>query len=1772
MLRRIKGKLPENIYFVLSSQYASVLTESVRLEVESDPRRHIKVMPFSQQEILEYLQNKGIESGGILDKVEQKSGGIPVYLHYISEILLKVDAKEYVSTLEALPLLADGEINTYHSYLYQTIQDDSLARWVLAVLAYRRENSSVETIQKLLELAGESKSLTEIEAVLMRFSHLLRQTDARTYSIFHNSFREFIISRTQDLRAAFHRALIRLYEKEPFSDEAYRNYFDHLLQSKEYCKILSLASVEWLKSAWNHFRPLQEIAYNLEIALDAAIAERSLPDFIRVAFLKAQADRATFNLESTSLDFPLLLLEAGETAASLRHIWDGDFVLTSKEYFCRYLEGYYKIHAAFPHQNLLRQGFAKPLSKSDAPHLILEWKTLAIVYGNVDELFAEIDATTWHTSDRMHRNYVRQANTQEKNADFNRQIKIKIVRHLARHKRYKELLLLSESSIVDPPLHQAVQIALIQVLLPLDSERAHTLERLKALDYEAMSYPKFCSLVVFCSNYLSDAQIREHIPSRSVILPALVGKVIEEGRGNYTLRKDILGLFDQLKVAYVFDSGAVQVFRVQASVTTGNSNRLYQSILELAELWHLQRQGRLDQSEILRRTDTSLAFLHLDLAPQLGLRSAGLFDMDNDDYFIARGMAPLVKDILRLAVNVLDETSLRNLILSWLDREKRNNAWSYHTLGITVAKSLYRRDKRLPDLERTVLAHAEHLAAADHDTLTLVSHLGEVSQAYGQGGYREDFQRLYNQLLDHAFGVGHRKDYQATNILEPLELIHESDPQGTLGRIAENLRIFNTLSDAGNSRMHHIALSSMIRFVAKDYLQLAFELMHREEAHIDRDDVLDSILPPRIQTSTAGELHLYWAIVKTLPRWNKRESNGFRSCSKYILQRAIHFDNNSLMEEVLETVKNNLIVELQEHSALKPFAQVLQENGKTCIDFGIPEPNSIEDEAATASPALEKLRNKFSLAVTELDFDELKKLLASDFKSFEQYIDSHYTALVQRDRNRYLREQYRQIRPLFETFIDNSAPHLAEVAKSNSTKLIRQFIIFKEGIVGLPIATPIDFRRFGEPLMSMARSIDTILGGDDFQPYLTDDFDTKRWFNQLKHGLRDDRDFTFSGILTDEQLFDLVAAVSLLKLEGMADFVNRYSRGRTRTAALLKISHRLAGIDPERAKAVVKQLSLDGYDDLLFKQDSDPLDLGFDIIETLFRIDVDFAKEFTLDSYRRQKGRYASDITGSIDKLIRYSKHFDTGHESIREYYEANLSYNRELAVGLPQKANTYDYVENHIENIGLSGVVIGHLKWLFNYPAMKIRHLSLQSAYDLLIKNPGLLPIFTEEVLEKGKDNETEYGLIVLMAVALKDPSILLSFKLQFMRVISREHLSIQEHLKELLLLIDRNHAGFLSTEEKTLVDRINTPSGLVYPPYSIVKSARGKAFLYSQFQAHLLETISELETGEVSVADLLYSDLVRNGWKDYAQADDSAIHRQYNRNTNFDTIEIQSPYYDQVKASLNTILAAMIKRNEIEASGIAGLKELLRVYDPGALLYSIVAKPNYVNWIPAGIDKKAFMAFSDLEGMMSSFADREIDMVTLYESGNQRSHEYKVLDGTTYFEIYAYLKKRKATLGESDPNPYRSFQNAYAHELPKYDLPIDSFPVKGVQPVLQVSYGVWRGENGVAYALPFPELLAKWGFNGTLSALLGSNGGGILQAMHWIGPYDFSSSDRRVYMPFSEGFTLRVDKKILREYLLANDLVLAYHVSIRRASDGYIAERAMRFKPFESDFEVDI
>lgn len=1771
LLHHIKGDLPENVFFILSSQYDAVLSPFVKNQINSDSKRKIRVLPFTQPEIKIYLQNKDIESTDFLDRIERISGGIPVYLHYISELLVKTDPKDYEDVLNNFPELAEGSINSYHEYLFQKIEDDTFSKWVLAVLAYRRETTTPETIQQILKIIGEDRGIIAITDVINKFSHLLRHLDGRAYTIFHNSFREFIISKTTALKDIFNQALVSFYEQNPFTDEAYRNYFTHLFELKEHAKILYISTLDWIKDSWRNFRPMEEIQKNLAIAIESAIEQASLSKFIRLAFLKSQLDRANWTLENSDIDFPTLLLNAGKTANSLRGVWDGDFVLTSKEYFCYYLEQYYSKTKTLLPQNIIKQGLSKSLKESNVAGLTKEFRAESLITDDIVGLFNEIDLIKWHSSDDRQTSYEKKRYTSKENKQTNLGIKLKVVDCLTGHKQYLKLLQLTKSVKKDLKILPKVQMALITLLLPVPSEKVSAVKIIKEIDFSKISEKSFVQLICFSSDFLSDIEIRELFPARTLSEPVLHEDVVDKETMNYALHKEILNFYKNLKPIWIFQTELIKTLNLKITHLSSLSREIYQSLFSLSDLWHQSRSQQMSESDILNQLNQSIQSLYIKRKSEFKTRASGLFDMDTNTTFIRSSIKHLYKDIFNLATELLSEKNLDRLVDFWISLDKSGDGYKHYTTGLTIADKI--RESQYSgssNLLYKIIIHAEETVREEQDTGTLTSYLGEIAESYGVCGFEEDFERIYGQLIDISFGVGHRKDYQSVDIIEPMEMMHKIDPKRTLERLTEVFHIQDMINEAGNGRMRHICLSYLIKFTFSKHPELAFQLMELEEPAIARAEALEIIIDPSISNCTSDELPFYLAIIKTLPRWESRASDEsyFTKLAKNIVSRAIALKNDQVLKEAIDVVKFNALVELEDEKLLIEFSELMQESGLDHNDY-LPSASLKQSEQADKSIASEKTNReaeKFSIAPKKLEFSEVAQLFSENYEAFEQYLQTTTDHYIQNSRNQFLRTEYHTIKSVFEGFYKSTPLENQKFIASACNTLIKEFVALKTSIVKADPQIPFRPADFKNLVLSSIEKINYLLPEKTFTAFAEEKFNIEGWFKSIEREFNWSGKHYFSLLLSDEQILQLVREGSIEDMDKIQAFVEKWTTDKVRAISLLMIANRLVPFELEKAKKIIYLAGTQfQFDSALFQKDDDPNKLEFDILKTLLEADPEFGKRLVLNSYYTQNGKYRGELTSYINRLLKYAGYF--GNEAVIAYYESNLINNKELASGLPVKVNKYEFITAHIERLSFAEVTVKHIVWLFNYPAVKIRELALQSVFDLIHTNPEVIKHFIRFGIDQGIDNEIEYCLVVLQAIALKDPKQLVPYKTEFQRLLKKEHFNIVETAKELLLLIHKADASFLAMQEVKDLQFLNSHSPIILADEDIRNLQKPGRYIFTQFQYDLIFKLNQNEKHN-SIFHSIYADMVAKGLGHYNQEQEGNVHQRYNINTNYDTIEICSPYYDHLKSSINKVFYLNIKRNRFDSAFIDEVQKDFRVYDPSKLLYPIVTRPDYVNWIPDNITPEQFLSFSDFDTLVKDFIGREEEYITLVECGCQRKNTSKEFSGTCYFEVKAYLKTKDFETDDYEFLPFSIKENEYAYELPLDGHYSADFPTKHLKPLVQMSYNSFRGEDDAAIANLLGDIFMAIGFEKkNLLEIFTAKPDYPVKATRWINSYTSGAGWRR-YKPSSDGFTVEIKKDILSNLLQKSGLELSYNIILRRSTDTYRTENIMRWRELDKNF----
>ncbi len=1776
LLNQIKGDLPRGIFFILSSQYKKVLSQSVAKQIDSDPRRHIVVPRFTQNEIEEYLAKKDIYVPDHLDNIEKISKGIPLYLHYISELLIKSEQRNYEDVISKLPDLIDGEINSYHEYLFQRIKDDEFIKWIFAVFAYRKENSTPETIHQILQLAGEDRPITDIINVIQSFSHLFRQIESKSFTIFHNSFREFIISKTADLKEKFNETLVLYYEKNPNSDDAYRNYFSHLFDIGNYNKITTSTTLEWIKTAWSNYRTLNEIQNNLRIALNASIELASLSEFIRILFIKAQFDRLSWNIENSEIDFSILLLNVGETANSLRSIWDGDFVLTNKTYFSHYLIKYFEKKSTLLPHNIIEQGLSKSLDKGNSDQITTIYKAQALTSNNVVELFNEIDEIKWVKSNEHRVDYHKENYSEKENTKTNLKIKAKIIDTLLSCKKTKELLILVEELRKDEKLLNKALFALVKLFLPY--EKRTGVNYIQQIDFNLLPDKAYFKIISFCSDYLSKDEILSLFPKRDISIPNLHEKVVQNEGVNYHINRDILNLFDLLKPIWIFQPEIINTLLLRVTSLPQIPKAFYNSILFLSELWKQCKENEPSESEKKELIKKAIGELYIQHEPDYRRMHRGLFDMDNDGYFIALSIKSLYSNIFIVAQNCLTNNSIIEIIDYWFELESGNNGYRHYNIALAIAKELNnKKDKNLDDVIYRLIAYSEKLARNEEETATLIEYIAAIAECYGECGFKADFKRNYNQLIELAFGLDYKKDYQSSYITSALELIHKSEPDKTLSRLYVILEIQNKLSGVGRSRMNHICLSDLIAFTIKYYPQLAFILFEYDEKYLGREEAMGRILQPLIQVATSDELLLIFGIVKTFPRWssvNNEWDNHFLKLGQYALDRAIILKDNVLINKIVETLKYYSIIETENIDILKSISQPLINGGFNIDEFSLPNPEKVEAESKPKKSISRDER--FSETRETLSTDELISLFEKDYSGFNLYLQNQFKICLKNRRNSTLRNEYHRSKKTFEKFLDGIEDKQWSFDKHISFSFIRQYIEFKKSITEHKSSSILKYSEVEKYFNGFIEKSASLFPDNSLKSFVHGEFDTKSWIDNILKFVNDHRAFVFEKVIDEKILIELVQFVSVTYYEQLIDFIKKYPFEKSKSTAYLIIANRIINFEPQKAKEILSIVADIGDENLLFSRDSDNNKLDIDIAETILKIDLDFGKKFLLKSYLNHKGGYSDSIITSIERLLKYS-HFFNDELATRVYFDSNLLYNKELAKGLPPKTNRYEFIKNHKENLTTSNSIFKHLIWLLDYPVIKVREMTMKSIYELILFKVEFLEDIFEYGIDNGTENQIEYCLIILQAVSVTNPNLLKTYKKKLITLSSKKHFNILESVKEILLNIWKVENDFLTQTEKSLLDNLNSKSPIIFNN-TVFNTKEGKNFIYSEYQGELLYKLSSNEDDITEFHQDVYSKLIQSGWDGYNAEKDSAIHCNYNINTNFDTIEIFTPYCDSTQDFINEVLYSKIKRGCFEQEFIEKIKFQLRLYDPSKLIYPINTRPSYINWLPLNTAIKDFESLIASEKFKFDFVNREDEFITIAEFGNQRNGgAFDDNMQTCYFDIYAFMKKKGFndsildTYNERGISPRIQDENLFTYDLPIRGYSSSSFPIKEIKPLIQITHNNFRAESDLTFASLLYDVFDDFNIQRkNLLEIMTADFDFPIKAERWQNAY--TSSGRRRYKPTSEGFTLRMSKKYLVEYLEQNNMELCYEINLRYSDSTSRPESYMTWHSLAERFEADI
>ena len=841
--------LPPNILIVLSSRYPEALPESIVNHVNADPKRRIIMHRFETSQVRQFLKLRGVVlSDDMLESIVTVSGGVPIYLEYLADLIEGKNRYEQERYLDSVPSLRDDTIDAVHRQLWETWRDDERMVYILAILAARDEFTTPETLQELLKEVNVDSTLHVVHQAVERLRHVLRVSDAESVAIRHSSLAEFVIEQTAHLRAQVNQAIVDWYDQHPDSDDAWRNRLRHMWDCGRYPEILSICNEDWVSRAWELHRPIAEIQRNLDVAWRTAADRRDILEFIRVGLLKQRVAIVSKNLEVSDVDVASLLLHMGQPKEALRKVWDGERCQCSSVKFAAFCLDYVAAIGRAPPDYIMKAGLRDGSDPEANVSDLKTWYRAQSLICDPVEVLVKIDRVRWQQRNHGH---IKITVNEEESKQTNFELQMAVLRDLALHERLDPLERVHLAETLPEALRVAAR-AMSGLVLAQKGERSEAVQLLKGLDLACLCEDDQRWLLL----RLAEVDLDEVVTDSASQKPQLPRTL--RNLNKLEFNDAFLDLYDRLRCFFLRDETGFPWFETIMISWPEPARTLVTAIGRLARLW---------TNLIGRRSGEGPPLAAIkNIATELDLQEDRFPSLDHYDNqtllsLYSRSVHHLFEQAWSCA-KLLSDADLQELGRWWATTEETERALRNPEATRALARTIHDRTQAA-SVCRQLLEIAERRERMDEETSAIGWGLLTGASAWAECGFPEKAQRLWRDLLDVGCGVYWRKDHQFNEILTALSLAHEEDPDGSLDRIKEQLVIAHQIVGTSEEYTVNVAVEDLIGFLAKVNPILALEALHREEALIYRDRAIQSIVRVLLDNS-AIDLRLALALPATI--------------------------------------------------------------------------------------------------------------------------------------------------------------------------------------------------------------------------------------------------------------------------------------------------------------------------------------------------------------------------------------------------------------------------------------------------------------------------------------------------------------------------------------------------------------------------------------------------------------------------------------------------------------------------------------------------------------------------------------------------------------------------------------------------------------------------------------------------------------------------------------------------------------------------------------------
>lgn len=307
VIKTLPSNIPKGVIIVIGSQELHKWPLFLK-KARENPITHIELPLFTLDQTQEYLINKKKLkelSNEQIQKIHQKSEGLPLYLRYIAERISETG--NVTEELDFIPLISEGNIKNYYKLLWQEFESKSKGNvrhlcGVLTCLRFPVHKNELYAFQKMIDYP-------DFDDYFQLIQHLLKHRDNRV-EIFHNSFREFIQSKLDSTWLhTIYRDITDNLKSQKGSNLWFGYVVEYAYRAKDYDYVINLVNRKFVDYALSHLRSNKDIENAIYWAIESAKDKSDILALSRLGALKSRTqERIKHNLDRSLLSKTLLAM------------------------------------------------------------------------------------------------------------------------------------------------------------------------------------------------------------------------------------------------------------------------------------------------------------------------------------------------------------------------------------------------------------------------------------------------------------------------------------------------------------------------------------------------------------------------------------------------------------------------------------------------------------------------------------------------------------------------------------------------------------------------------------------------------------------------------------------------------------------------------------------------------------------------------------------------------------------------------------------------------------------------------------------------------------------------------------------------------------------------------------------------------------------------------------------------------------------------------------------------------------------------------------------------------------------------------------------------------------------------------------------------------------------------------------------------------------------------------------------------------------------------